>query len=132
MGTFTGSATALKAINDIDRVLSNSSIPASTPVSMVLYWSGTFYIINLGSLTPAPIATGITSLYATSVGNGSGTSFTVTHGLGTTDISVQVRDATNNDPAFPEIQIVNGNSITVAFGGVTPATNQYRVVVIGT
>ena len=69
--------------------------------------------------------------YASSIGNGSATSFVVTHNLGTQDVTVTVRE--NASPyavVYADIELTNTNTITVLFA-VAPTNNQYRVVVIG-
>lgn len=69
--------------------------------------------------------------YAVSVGNGSATSITVTHNLGTTDVTVAVYD--NSAPYGEVVCDVNhasANTITLIFS-VAPTSNQYRVVVHG-
>lgn len=68
--------------------------------------------------------------YATSVGNGSSTSITVTHSLGTLDVMTQVY--TNSGGAVVECDIANAttNTVTLTFG-TAPTSNQYRVVIIG-
>jgi hypothetical protein len=69
--------------------------------------------------------------YAVSVGNGSATSYTVTHSLNTQDVTVAVYD--NSSPyaeVICDIQHTSTSAITVLFS-VAPTTNQYRVVVHG-
>lgn len=68
---------------------------------------------------------------AGSVGNGSATSFTVTHSLGTQDVMVQVyRVASPFDVVLTDIEMTDANNVTVRFA-VAPSTNQFRVVVMG-
>ena len=69
--------------------------------------------------------------YAASIGDGSNTSYTVTHNLGTKDVQVTVYD---NSTPFAEVvvdvQHTSTSAITVLFS-VAPTSNQYRVVVQG-
>lgn len=67
--------------------------------------------------------------YATSVGNGSLTTITITHNLGTTDIIVQVMDASGNQVEC-DVQASSTTQAVLIFS-VAPTTNQYRVVVHG-
>jgi hypothetical protein len=67
--------------------------------------------------------------YAASVGDGSATSYTVTHNLGTQDVIVAVYD--NSSPyaeVIADVQHTTTNTVTVLFS-VAPTSNQYRVVV---
>jgi hypothetical protein len=69
--------------------------------------------------------------YAVSVGDGSATSYTVTHNLSTKDVTVAVYD---NSAPFAEVlcdvQHTSTSAITLLFS-VAPTSNQYRVVVHG-
>lgn len=72
-----------------------------------------------------------TGKYAATIGNGSATSFTVTHNLGTQDVQVTIRE--NASPyaiVFADVQISNANAVTVLFASA-PTSNQYKVIVTG-
>jgi hypothetical protein len=72
---------------------------------------------------------GFTTKYAASIGNGSLSAITVTHSLGTTDLSsILVYRLSDGVVVEPDLTIVDGNTITVTFGFV-PTTNSYRVIV---
>lgn len=67
--------------------------------------------------------------YAASVGDGSNTSYTVTHSLNTRDVVVTVYD--NSSPyaeVICDVQHTTTSAITLLFS-TAPTTNQYRVVV---
>lgn len=69
--------------------------------------------------------------YATSVGDGTATSYTVTHSLSTRDVTVAVYD--NSSPyaeVICDVQHTSTSAITLLFS-VAPTSNQYRVVVHG-
>jgi hypothetical protein len=69
--------------------------------------------------------------YGADVGDGSATSYTITHNLGTRDVQVTVYD--NSSPYAEVICDVNHattDTITLLFS-VAPTSNQYRVVVQG-
>jgi hypothetical protein len=68
--------------------------------------------------------------YSTSVGNGSLSTFTVTHNLGTQDVNVTIRDTATNDLVLADVVAATTNTVTVTFGSA-PANNAFRVTVIG-
>jgi hypothetical protein len=71
----------------------------------------------------------VVSKYAVSVGDGSATSYTVTHNLNTRDVIVTVYD--NSSPyaeVITDVAHTTVNTVTIAFS-VAPTSNQYRVVV---
>lgn len=66
--------------------------------------------------------------YATDIGNGSNTSITVTHNLGTKDITYSVRQ--NSDDAFVDCECVAASTTQATFTfAVAPASNALRVVI---
>jgi hypothetical protein len=83
-----------------------------------------------GDTSTTPISGG--NKYATSIGDGTHTTYVVTHNLGTQDVVVQLYD--NNKPnAFvqnAEVQNTSPNTITIIFG-TAPTANRYTVVIIG-
>jgi len=67
--------------------------------------------------------------YKTSIGDGSNTAYTVTHGLGTTDVVVQLFDVSTGDTVFADVVRSSTTEIEITFGSA-PATNDIRVLVI--
>lgn len=65
-----------------------------------------------------------------SVGNGTNTSFAVTHNLSTLDVIVQVYDNATAETVECDVTRSSAAQVTVAFA-VAPAANAYRVVVTG-
>jgi hypothetical protein len=70
------------------------------------------------------------SKFTASVGNGSLTSIPVAHNLGTSDVHVQARDTATGQVVEPDITVIDGNTVTLAFA-IAPAANAVRVVVVG-
>lgn len=73
----------------------------------------------------------VVTKYSANVGDGSATSYTITHNLGTRDVQVTVYD--NSSPyaeVICDVQHTSTTAITLLFS-VAPTSNQYRVVVQG-
>ena len=68
--------------------------------------------------------------YAATIGDGSSTSIAVTHGLGTQDVTVSIRDASTNQGYETDWTATSTNVVTFTFA-VAPAANSLRVVVHG-
>lgn len=72
-----------------------------------------------------------TKKYAADIGNGTATEFTVTHNLGTQDVTVLLREkASPFNQVFCDVQIVSTTQIKLLFA-TAPAAGAYRVVVTG-
>jgi hypothetical protein len=94
--------------------------------------------LAVGAGTGITVSTGTVAIdtsvvarkYSTNVGNNSNTSFTVTHNLGTKDVTVQVYTVSDGTQVEVDVTRTTTSAISVAFA-VAPTTDQYRVVVIG-
>jgi hypothetical protein len=89
--------------------------------------------IDNAAVTPLKLANwaGRIRKYATTIGDGTATVFTITHNLGTRDVFVGVYQNTGNyDDVICDVERPNVNSVVLRFG-VAPAANSIRVVVIG-
>ena len=83
-----------------------------------------------------PDATGTVALttditgrvYATSIGDGSATSYTVTHNLNTRDVNVQLYDNSSYDTVYADVVRTSVNALTISFGAA-PTSNDIRVLV---
>lgn len=85
------------------------------------------------ALTPAKLAawSGRKLKYPTDIGDGSATQYTVTHNLGTRDVTVAVyRNSGAYDEVVCDIEHTTINTLTLRFASA-PAANAFRVVVIG-
>ncbi len=71
----------------------------------------------------------VVSKYAATFGDGSATSYTITHNLNTRDVVVSVYEASGTyAEVVCDVAHATANTITLAFS-VAPTSNQYRVVV---
>ena len=69
--------------------------------------------------------------YGVDVGDGSATSYTITHNLGTRDVQVTVYESSGSyAEVICDVNHATTNTITLLFS-VAPTSNQYRVVVQG-
>jgi len=78
--------------------------------------------------TVAIDSTVVVRKYAASIGDGSSTSYTITHNLGTKDVQVTLYDNSTNVEYTADVTHSTTNTITVAFSNA-PTSNQIRVVV---
>lgn len=73
----------------------------------------------------------VTRKYSTAIGNGSNTTLTVTHNLGTRDVTVQIYEAA--DPwaqVLADVFADTTNTVDITFASA-PSSSQYRVIVTG-
>jgi len=66
--------------------------------------------------------------FSASIGDGTNTSYTVTHNLGTRDVIVQLYDNSSYDTVRAEVVRTTTNAITVTFN-TAPTTNDIRVLI---
>jgi hypothetical protein len=66
--------------------------------------------------------------YATSIGDGSATSYAVTHNLGSQDVIVQLYDASSLDTVFADVVRTSTSVVTIDFNSA-PTANDIRVLV---
>jgi hypothetical protein len=103
----------------------NSSVSGLLPVTNIVAGSG------IGVSSTSGVFTVNLDAYSVLIGDGSATSYTVTHNLGATnDVHVSVRETGTNYYVYPDVKYVNSNSVIIEFSS-TPTTNQYRVSIIG-
>lgn len=72
--------------------------------------------------------TDIVKKYVTNIGNNSSDSITVTHNLGTEDVTVELYDVISKDTIWADVTRSSDNAISVSFSSA-PASNSVRVVV---
>lgn len=82
-------------------------------------------------VTPLKLATSVfaTKKFNQNIGDGSATSYTVTHNLNTRDVEVEViRNSGNYDTVLVEVQRTSVNAVTIVFDAA-PTSNAFRVLV---
>lgn len=68
--------------------------------------------------------------HSATVGDGVATSIAVTHNLGTSDVTVALRDATSNAVVYTNYVVTDTNTVTFSFANA-PASNSVRATIIG-
>lgn len=86
--------------------------------------------ITVATDTVAVDTSVVTRHASASIGNGSSTSIAVTHNLGTKDVSVTVRRASDDVAVYTDWVATDTNTVTLTFV-TAPTTNQFRVTVQG-
>ena len=86
--------------------------------------------VDISALETKLVTDSFTRKVSASVGNGSNTSFSVTHNLNSRDVVVNVYDNTTYDTVEVDVVRTDANTVTVSFSN-PPASNAYRVVVVG-
>ena len=112
----------------------NSSLTTLGTISSGV-WAATDVAVAHGgtgasSAADARANLGIVEKVTATIGDGSATSFAITHNRSTTDVTVEVYDASSNDTVFANVNRNSTSQVTVSFASA-PATNAYKVVVIG-
>ncbi|WP_018407937.1 hypothetical protein [Methylocystis rosea] len=68
--------------------------------------------------------------YATDVGDGSATQYTITHNFNTRDVQVEIyRNSGNYDSVIVDVERTSVNAVRLTFASA-PSSNQFRVVVL--
>lgn len=71
-----------------------------------------------------------TKKYTADIGNGTATEFTISHNLGTWDVTASLREAATGEWVLTDIKTVDSNSIKLLFSQ-PPAASQYKLTVVG-
>jgi hypothetical protein len=84
-----------------------------------------------GAITASKLASGAaTRIFQTTIGNGTDSTYTITHNFNTTNIEVSLTLLSTNEKIGAKVEVLNSNQIQVSF--ISPiATNSVKVVVIG-
>lgn len=85
-----------------------------------------------GQITELGTAVTILKKYAADItGDASTTSFTITHNLGSRDVTVQVYDGTTYEEVMVDITRTTTSAVVIAFAQAPATGKKYRVVCIG-
>jgi hypothetical protein len=82
-------------------------------------------------ITPLKLVThlqGYVGGYAANIGDGTATSYTVTHALNSSDVVVSIYDNATKEEVFTDVAITSASVVTVSFA-IAPTSNAYRVVI---
>ena len=86
--------------------------------------------VDKSTLETALVTDGFTKKASANVGNGSSTSFAITHNLNSRDVVVNVYDNSTFDTVETDVVRTDANTVTVSFA-TAPSNNAYRVVIVG-
>jgi hypothetical protein len=102
----------------------------NTGVTSIVAGTGISISGGTGAVTVSYTGTVLTK-YSVLVGDGSSTSIAVTHSLGSRDVQVQLYDASSfAQVENPDVVMTSTSVVTLTFS-VAPASNAYKVVIIG-
>lgn len=125
-GMVSGSNSLSVSYNDTAGTLSLDTTLAST--SYLSKSSG--LAVDISAVETKLVTDGFTKKVSANVGNGTNTSFAITHNLGTRDVVVNVYDNSGYDTVETDVVRTDTNTVTITFTSA-PATDAYRVVIVG-
>lgn len=125
-GIVSGSNSLAVAYND-----GTPSITFDTTLATTSYMSKSSGLaVDISALETKLTTDGYPKKVSASVGNGTNTSFAVTHNLGTRDVNVQIYDNATYDTVEADVVRTDTNTVTISFS-VAPDEDAYRVVIVG-
>lgn len=111
-----------------DLYIGYSSETKSVRLESTMLWKGTKTIVDANGTVPYTSLSGVPKFVA-NIGDGTKTSISVNHGLGTADLAVTIKENSTNEIVYPDI-VCTSTSITLTFAN-PPSTNQYRIIALG-
>lgn len=137
--TYIGTANRITVTgNQIDIAATYAGQSSLTTVGTIATgtWQGTPVGIAYGgtgatTAAGARAALGTTGKYTTTVGNGSATTFTVTHNLNTLAVVVELFEVATGSTVYADVKRTDVNTVVVDGFLVAPTTGALTVVVIG-
>lgn len=91
--------------------------------------AGTGIIADGTSTRIDPAYSGLAKRYAAAIGDGTSTTITVTHNLGTRDVEVAIYNATTFEKVYADVNYATTNTVTITFA-TAPTSSQFRAVVL--
>jgi hypothetical protein len=86
--------------------------------------------VDITALESKLVTDSFTRKAVANIGNGSATSYAVSHSLATRDVQVQVFSNSTYDTVEVDIVRTDSSTVTISFA-TAPSTNAYRVVIVG-
>ena len=77
------------------------------------------------------VPTGVEKYTETITGDNTTTAFAINHGLGTSDVTIAIRDNSTGDEVFTDTAITDNNNVTLTFANAPASTKSYRVIIMG-
>lgn len=120
----------------IDFTYTDNGAAAGTLSASVILAASASYLstesglaVDKSALTTSLISDGFTKKVSVNIGNGSATSFIITHNLNSRDAFVTVYDNSTYETVEVDVVRTDANNVTVTFG-IVPTNNAYRVVIL--
>jgi hypothetical protein len=81
------------------------------------------YVDNaIGGITPS-------EPFTANLGNGTDTTFSVTHNLNTIAVHTEVIEVSTKQVVLTDVAVTDANTVTISFGAYVPSTAQFRAVI---
>ena len=108
-----------------DELIAGEAVAITDGAINVLYDNTSIGLDVAGKLSVIEKVTG----YAATIGDGTTTSFTITHNLNTKDVIVQVIDIATGKDILVDTTRPTVNTVVVNFGSLAPSLNSFRVLI---